>query len=131
MGVLLRGPCIAMSTAWKRWQDWGSVVIGVLFFITPFVFGATTNSAAAYTAYVGGVLLVIAGLWNLATPDNQAVEWAELVLGVLIFLAPWVLGFAGLATIAWSAWVAGVLAVMLSGSVLYSARRTSALASHA
>jgi hypothetical protein len=120
-----------MSTAWKRWQDWGSVVIGVLFFITPFVFGATANSAAAYTAYVGGVLLVIAGLWNLATPDNQAVEWAELVLGVLIFLAPWVLGFAGLATIAWSAWVAGVLAVVLSGSVLYSARSSSALASHA
>jgi hypothetical protein len=33
-----------MSTAWKRWQDWGSVVIGVLFFITPFVFGATRFS---------------------------------------------------------------------------------------
>jgi uncharacterized membrane protein YhaH (DUF805 family) len=74
MGVLLRGPCTAMSTAWKRWQDWGSVVIGVLFFITPFVFGATANSAAAYTAYIGGVLLLIAGLWNLATPGNQAVE---------------------------------------------------------
>ena len=120
-----------MSVAWRRWQDWATVVIGVLFFITPFVFAATADTAAAYTAYAGGVLLVIAGLWNLATPDNQAIEWAGLVLGVLIFIAPWVLGFAGLATIAWSAWVAGVLAVVLSGSVLYAARSRSALASHA
>jgi uncharacterized membrane protein HdeD (DUF308 family) len=111
-----------MSDTWKRWQDWASVVVGVLFFITPFVFGATTNTAAAYTAYVGGVLLVIAGLWNLAQPTNSAIEWSEVVLGVLVFIAPFVLGFAALTTIAWSAWIAGVLAVLLAGSVLYADR---------
>lgn len=111
-----------MSNTWKRWQDWASVVIGVLFFITPFVFGATATASAAYTAYVGGVLLVIAGLWNLAQPTNAAIEWAEVVLGVLVFIAPFVLGFAALSAIAWSAWVAGVLAVLLSGSVLYGER---------
>ena len=43
---------------WTRWQDWTNVVLGVLLFITPFVFGATPIRAAAYTAYIGGVLLV-------------------------------------------------------------------------
>ena len=88
-----------MSETWKRWQDWASVVVGVLLFITPFVFGATANQAAAWTAYVGGVLLVIAGVWNLARPDNQAIEWAEIVVGVLVFVAPWALGFANQGTL--------------------------------
>jgi uncharacterized membrane protein len=120
-----------MSQTWKRWQDWASVVLGVLLFITPFVFGATGITAAAWTAYVGGVLVVIAGVYNLSSPTNRTIEWAEVVVGVLVFLAPWVLGFATLSTIAWSAWIAGVLAVLLAGSVLYGERESSALVGHA
>ena len=51
-----------MSESWKRWQDWATVVLGVLLFVTPFAFGAALGSVVAWTAYVGGVLLVIAGL---------------------------------------------------------------------
>jgi hypothetical protein len=43
------------------------------------------------------VLLVIVGLFDLANPENQAGEWVEGVLGVLVFISPWVLGFSGLA----------------------------------
>jgi hypothetical protein len=32
---------------WNRWQDWTNVVLGVILFITPFIFGATGNTAAA------------------------------------------------------------------------------------
>src|SRR4051794_19329134 len=76
-GVLHRGSEGTMSDTWKRWQDWATVVVGVLLFITPFVFGATADTNAAYTAYAGGVLLAIAGLWNLAQPTNSVIEWAE------------------------------------------------------
>ena len=120
-----------MSETWKRWQDWASVVLGVLFFLTPFVFGATAVTAAAWTAYVGGVLLVVAGLYNLSSPTHRAIEWAEVVLGVLLFVAPWVVGFATLTPVAWSAWIAGVLAVLLAGSVLYGERESSAVVGHA
>ena len=41
---------------WNRWQDWANVVLGVILFITPFVFGATGNTTVAFTAYIGGVL---------------------------------------------------------------------------
>ena len=117
-----------MSVAWRRWQDWATAVIGVLFFVTPFVFGATASTGAAYTAYVGGVLLLIAGLWNLAQPTNVAIEWSEVVLGVLVFIAPFVLGFTALSAIAWSSWIAGVLAVVLAGSVLYAERDRAPMA---
>lgn len=103
-----------MSATWKRWQDWATVVIGVLLFIAPFVFGAV-GSTAAWAAYIGGVLLVIAGLWNLASPATQYIEWAVVIIGVLLFISPWVLGFVDLTYMSWSAWVAGVLAVILGG----------------
>jgi ABC-type molybdate transport system permease subunit len=111
-----------MSETWKRWQDWATVVLGVALFLTPFVFATTDASNAAWTAYVGGVVLAIVGLWNLSSPDNRGVEWTEVVVGALLVLAPWVLGFSGLAAAAWSAWIAGALAVVLAGSVLMAGR---------
>jgi hypothetical protein len=44
------------------------------------------------------------------------------VLGLLVFIAPWVLGFAALVTMAWSAWVIGVLAVALACWVIFRRR---------
>ncbi len=113
-----------MSGTWKRLQDWLTVVIGMLLFIAPFVFGATANQAAAWTAYAGGALLAIAGVWSLINPSpaNHFAEWGEVVIGVLVFLAPWVLGFTGLTAMAWSAWIAGILAVVFAGSVVLNGR---------
>lgn len=107
--------------AWKRWQDWVMVVLGVLLFITPFVFGATAVTNAAWVAYIGGALLVIFGLVDLAYPAFSAGEWVGLIVGVLLFLAPWVLAYNGLARMAWSDWIIGVLAVLLAASVLFQA----------
>jgi uncharacterized membrane protein len=111
---------------WNRWQDWANVVLGVVLFITPFIFGATGNTAAAWTAYVGGVLLVIVGLFDLGYPDNQAGEWAEGVVGVLVFISPWVLGFSAMTMMAWSAWIIGVLSVALTASVLFAGQQRMA-----
>src|SRR4030081_3135419 len=57
-----------MSTR-QRWEDWISVVAGVVLFVTPFVFSGTAITSAAWTAFVAGVLLVIVGVWNLARPS--------------------------------------------------------------
>jgi uncharacterized membrane protein len=116
-----------MSDTLKRWQGWLTIVVGVLLFITPFVFGATNYTAAAFAAYVGGALLVIVGLWSLASGTNQWIEWAEVVVGVLVFISPWALGFAGMTNMAWSAWIGGILAVLLGGSVLLRERNRPTL----
>src|SRR5258708_38404522 len=46
----------------KRWQDYATMAIGVLLFVSPFVFGETSRGVAAPAAYVLGVLLVVAGI---------------------------------------------------------------------
>jgi putative Ca2+/H+ antiporter (TMEM165/GDT1 family) len=117
-----------MSQSWRRWQDWATVILGIVLFITPFAFVATNSVPAAWTAYAGGVLLVIAGLWSLSTPSLQSSESSEAVIGVLVFIAPFVLGFTGMTSMAWSAWIGGVLAVLLAGSVLLAERKPPLLA---
>jgi hypothetical protein len=107
---------------WIRWQDWGCVGLGVLLFIAPFVFGVDLSAAPAWTAYVGGTLLLIVGLVNLSSPAMDGGLWTEGILGVLVFISPWVLGFSDLMLMAWSAWIIGVLAVVLPASVLYAHR---------
>ena len=78
-------------TAWKRWQDYATMVFGVLLLISPFVFGETSHRVSSIAAYV---------------------------LGVITFVSPWVLGFAGITAIAWTAWVLGIVVVIIAGSLL-------------
>jgi uncharacterized membrane protein HdeD (DUF308 family) len=117
---------------WKRWQDWTSIVAGVVLFVTPFVFSATALTSAAWTAYIGGVLLAIVGLWNLARPSDRAGEWVEGLIGVLLIVSPWVLGFTSLNSMAWSAWIIGIVSLVLAASTLLAApdRRPTVAAQH-
>jgi VIT1/CCC1 family predicted Fe2+/Mn2+ transporter len=101
-----------------RWQDWITAILGVILFITPFVFGDMSQTAAAWTAYVGGALLFMLGGGSLLFRWNPTVEYLPLIVGVLVFLAPWVLGFSAISAMAWSAWVIGVLAFISAGSAL-------------
>jgi VIT1/CCC1 family predicted Fe2+/Mn2+ transporter len=48
-----------MSGTWKRWQDYATMAFGVLLFISPFVFGETSQRVASVSAYVLGVLLFL------------------------------------------------------------------------
>ncbi len=52
--------------AWTRWQNWVSLVLGVILFITPWVFGTATNTASSWDAWIIGVIGVILALLALA-----------------------------------------------------------------
>src|SRR5216684_6076016 len=57
---------VAAMTAWRRWQDWVVVGLGVILFLTPFVSGETAQTVAASTAYILGVLIALGALLNAA-----------------------------------------------------------------
>lgn len=101
-----------------RWQDWITAALGVILFITPFIFGDTSQTAAAWTAWIGGVLLFVFGGGSVLARLESRIEYLPLIAGVLLFLAPWVLGFAGITAMAYSAWIIGVVAFLVAGSVL-------------
>lgn len=101
-----------MAKAWTRWQDWAEVAIGALVALSPIV--VETSTAALWTMIVLGALVVLDGLFSLAAPSMVAGEWVQIVLGVLLFVAPWVMGFTAFTSVSWVAWVGGVLAVLAS-----------------
>jgi SPW repeat-containing protein len=108
-----------MSTAFRRWQDWAIIAIGVVVFATPFVFGETSNGNAAYSAYILGALVAVVGLLAafMATP-SKLVELIVAVLGVILFFTPWLLGFTAATATSWVSWIAGLVVVGVSGIAL-------------
>ena len=110
-----------MSTAFRRWQDWAIIAIGVVVFASPFVFGETSGNVA-YSAYIMGALVAVAGLVSafVATP-SKLVEWIVAVLGVILFFTPWLFGFTATTT-SWVSWIAGIAVVGVSGIALLGER---------
>ncbi len=107
-----------MSTAWKRWQDYATIVFGVALFVTPLVFGDTSRGTATTPAYILGVLLILSGLLAAAMREANTVEWIPVILGVITFISPFVFGFTAVTAVAWAAYIVGVLAVVNAGSLL-------------
>jgi hypothetical protein len=105
-------------TTWRRWQDWVVVGLGVVLFVTPFVFGETADRVAASTAYTLGVLIALAGLLNAAMMEAGGLELVPAVLAVILFLSPWVFGFTAVTALAWSAWIIAILVLLAAGSLL-------------
>lgn len=103
-----------MAKAFTRWQDWTEVVIGALVALSPIV--VATSTAALWTMIVLGVLVVLDGLWSLAAPNMVVGEWAQVVLGVLLFVAPWVMSYSAMTGASWVSWIGGVLTV-LAGAI--------------
>ncbi len=105
--------------AWTRWQNWVSLVLGVLLFISPWVFGTATKGTISLDAWIIGVISVILALLALAFVSTATIaEGLAVVLGVLLFISPWVLGFAAVSAAAWTAWIIGVLFVVVNGWTL-------------
>src|SRR5437868_6128331 len=113
--------------AWTRWQNWVTLVLGVLLFIAPWVLGTANNASASWTAWILGIIGVILALWALGLPATHIpAEWITVVLGVVLFISPWILGFAGVMAAAWTAWIIGVLFVAAAGWTLWEARTPGA-----
>jgi uncharacterized membrane protein HdeD (DUF308 family) len=45
-------------------------------------------------------------------------DWANLVLGALLFISPWVLGYSADAYAGWTAWIGGILIAALAVAAL-------------
>lgn len=117
------------ARAWTRWQDWAAVLLGA-YLVVATLWTMTTMSALLTMLVLGG-LLVIGGAWSLAIPGSMTSEYAHMLLGVLLFVSPWVLGYAAFAGAAWTSWVVGVLAVIVGAAALSevgAAHRTGGMA---
>ncbi len=101
---------------WTRWQDWAAIVVG-LYAVLSTAWTAHAGMSVALMIIFGG-LLVISGLVNLAMPGMPAVEWAQAVVGLLLFLSPWFGSYTGASGAAWTSWITGAIAVIVTAAAL-------------
>jgi len=114
---------VAAMTAWRRWQDWVVVGLGVVLFLTPVGFGETAQTAAASTLYALGALIALGGLLNAAMRQAGRLELIPAVVAVVLFVSPWAFGFTSVTALAWSAWVIAILAAIAVGSLFATRTR--------
>jgi hypothetical protein len=108
----------------NQWQDWVNLILAVWLFLSPWILGfagggagapaagaapaAATAGSADWNAWVLGVIIFIVTVSAISSLHLWQ-EWVNLLLGVWLFIAPWVLGFSGAANAAWDHWIVGVL----------------------
>jgi len=80
----------------RKWEDWITLVAGMWLLVAPNALGFS-NVARTDAMWVGALILLV-GLWALLIPGSRAAEWSALLLGLGLFLAPWVLNFSGQGT---------------------------------
>ena len=100
--------------SWTRWQSWLNIIVGIWLFISPWVLGTTSDAATAWNAWIIGAAIVVVALIALGTPASAAAPWINVVLGVWLFISPWVLRYTDVSDGATNAWVFGVVAVLVA-----------------
>lgn len=100
-----------------RWQDWTNLMFGAWLFLSPWLLQYTTLGAASWNSFVFGVSIVVFAAWALFAPRVWE-EWTNLILGLWLIIAPWVLGFSAQKLATWNLMVVGVVVAVLSGAAL-------------
>ncbi|WIX79093.1 SPW repeat protein [Amycolatopsis carbonis] len=104
------------TRAWTRPHDWAEVVIGVVAALSPL--WLSTDTMTMWTMVILGALIAIDGLVSLAVPGAVYGEGIQIVLGVLLFLAPWVMGYTEFNGASWTSWVAGALTIIAGAAAM-------------
>jgi uncharacterized membrane protein HdeD (DUF308 family) len=108
---------------WTRLQDWAALIAGLFAALSPIWVSTTGERDAFWALIVLGALLAIAALLSLALPGVVATEWLTVLVGVLLFVAPWALTYTDRVGASWTSWVVGVIAVALGGSAVPASNR--------
>ena len=111
----------AATTEDRKPQDWANLVLAVILFISPWVIGFVGDVMPTRNAWiVAAVLALVASAALSAFAEWE--EWVNLVLGVWLMAAPWVLGFTGNFNAFWTHTVLGVLTAAVSAWAVWDYR---------
>lgn len=101
-----------------RAVDVTSLIAGALLFFSPWLLGFAGEASAACNAWIAGALVALVAVGALVN-FQQWQEWANLVLGVWTFFAPWILSFAALGTALSVHLVVGVIVALCAAYELW------------
>jgi hypothetical protein len=70
-----------------------NLLAGIWVFVSPWVYGAGSNSNA-WNSWIVGALIAFFALIRWANPSGARwLGWANMILGAWLFISPWVYGY--------------------------------------
>jgi hypothetical protein len=112
---------MSSTGSWRRWQDWVSLVAGVVLALSPLRVNVDTRGTWAM-ALIGAAIGVVA-LIALAAPGAYLDEGIGIVLGIAAFIAPWLFTFTAVTVAAWTAWLVGIIVAGMTLTALPVSRK--------
>ena len=109
----------------KSAHDWINLICGILLFVSPWALAFSADTPAAMTAWVGGVVIGAMGYAALIEFAEWR-DWVALVAGALMFISPWLLGFAAVGYAVWAFVVLGLIVVVASVSEIWMVHHPAA-----
>jgi hypothetical protein len=95
-----------------------NLIAAIGLFIAPFAFGFAGASAAAWNAWLAAIVIGALAV-SAIVAYAQWEEWVNLVAGVWVLVAPWLLGFAANLHAMWTHVLVGILVIVFSGLELW------------
>lgn len=96
----------------QRWQDWVNLIAGIWLFITPWLFNYA-RTGYSWDAFLFGFIMIIFSIWAIS--DRRLwEEWVDSIIGIWVFISPWVLSFSFDYAALWNFLAVGFVATILS-----------------
>ncbi len=93
--------------------DAAAFVLGLWLVISATTLLPAPSILAMVTLTVFGMMVIAFSMWAGTEHSHAAPELLNVILGGLVFISPWVLGFTGLAAASWNCWLVGAGLIML------------------
>jgi len=101
-----------------------NILLGIWLVIAPFVLNYARLEAAQTNDIIVGIIVAIIGaIRSFGAFTQPAWSWVNVVLGVWLIIAPFVLGYSGSATPLWNDIILGVIIAILAWTSATSTRR--------
>lgn len=102
---------ISVKAAWRTWQNWVAVILGVYTALCSI--WTPAGSTASMALIIGGLLIAIAGVFALGTPVVLVMDWLQSAMGLALFISPWLLVFSNELAAAFTAWIVGAITLVV------------------
>lgn len=103
----------------RFWQDWANLALAVWLFAAPWLLGYDMVRPAAWNSWILGLVIGAVSLSALILFSAWQ-EWVNVILGVWLLIAPWVMGFASTETSA-ALWNHVAVGLAVGGLALWDA----------
>jgi hypothetical protein len=108
----------------RNWEDWASMLLGVLIGLSPWLAGQQNDPTIAWNAVIVGALVL--GLGALELSGLQRWEEAgEIACGLWLIVSPFVFGYADTGELRYWHFVLGALVALLAAVEMWQDRKLS------